>query len=504
MKCDEQILYYLENNYKTLNDKNNILIENSLPFHLYPDFENKSTKKSILSNRIYELATQKEIAKINKVFFKNNISAIFFKGLVLSHQLYPKTYMRKVGDIDLFVLEGSFETAANILLNLGYNFSKPEKMSADHHVVLNNDMFFIELHKSIYHPMIGVEENYLKSNINLMKINDESLLTFNTTATLLHLIYHLYMDTYLSAGSLYNIFANKTIPKAGRFFYRAYEIALFSEKYYNQIKWEDIIKDIKKQKLRISFKKMIMDILEIFPNTFPESFIDMVFQHEYIEDERDQLYKFLINAEIKTNDNIDSILSDYIDVNWDKRIGKNIHKKSGESILLTKKSEDGENEDISCNVETKKTTEGLRIIFKVSNSDLSISEINDYNTLGSDGVHLLLCGTEKYSYKSIFFFPKLIDDEIKIVVCDVLNNKNTILGDDLINADFYKTDNNYTIIANIKNRFLEENHLKTYFYMGLVISDCNSETHYRKNQLILSEIESYWYNPVYFARIDMQ
>ena len=498
MNSKDYIIKYIKGNG---NDTYDFLKSNSLLF-LCENFGYGNDRYS-KQNELNYLYNQKIIFCLTRKLNDQKISYIAFKGICLSEMLYDDPTDRKVGDIDIYIDFENHNRFINALNGMGMVMEN-EECDYAHHIGLTNGKAFIELHKHILNPFTNIDETYLKKNTTVILINKMPIITFSLTATLLHLIYHLYMDTYLSAGSLYNIFANKTIPKANRFLYRAYEIALFSEKYYNQIKWKDIIEDIKKQKLRIFFKKMIMDILEIFPNTFPESFIDTVFQHEYIEDERDQLYKFLINAEIKTNDNIDSILSDYIDINRDKRMGKNIHKKSGESILLTKKSEDGENEDISCNVETKKTTEGLRIIFKVSNSDLSISEINDYNTLGSDGVHLLLCGTEKYSYKSIFFFPKLIDDEIKIVVCDVLNNKNTILGDDLINADFYKTDNNYTIIANIKNRFLEENHLKTYFYMGLVISDCNSETHYRKNQLILSEIESYWYNPVYFARIDMQ
>lgn len=143
-------------------------------------------------------------------------------------------------------------------------------------------------------------------------------------------------------------------------------------------------------------------------------------------------------------------------------------------------------------------------VLKVSSDDFCISEIDNYDTQASDGVHLLLCGTEQYSYNSIFFFPKRIDGEIRVVVCDVLNNRNQILTDVLIKAKFSKTENDYTITATLSNKFLKENNLNSYLYMGLVISDCSSETHRRKNQLILSEEDSQWYNPTYFAKIDME
>lgn len=139
----------------------------------------------------------------------------------------------------------------------------------------------------------------------------------------------------------------------------------------------------------------------------------------------------------------------------------------------------------------------------MSNDDFYISDIDNYDTQTSDGVHLLLCGTEKYSYNSIFFFPKQIDGEIRVVVCDVLNNRNSVLTDNLIKAEFSKTETDYTITAILSNEFLKENNLNSYLYMGLVISDCSSETHSRKNQLILSEEDSQWYNPTYFAKIDL-
>ena len=311
------------------------------------------------------------------------------------------------------------------------------------------------------------------------------------------------MDTYLTSVNLYSIFTSRKLPKAHRFLYRVYEISLFSEKYFNEIKWEDIERDIKSQKLRIIFKKMILDIIEIFPNAFPESFLRTVFHLEYIDDERDQIYKYFIDTNANYSDDFDTLLSNYIDGNWEARRDKNIFRKVGEAISLIKESSDETEQDLKCVVDIEKIAEGLKMVFNVSNDDFYISEIDNYDTQTSDGVYLLLCGTEQYSYNSIFFFPKQIDGEIRVVVCDVLNNRNHILTDDLIKAEFSKTENDYAITATLSNEFLKENNLNSYLYMGLVISDCSSETHRRKNQLILSEDDSQWYNPTYFAKIDL-
>lgn len=455
-------------------------------------------------NRLFFSIKQKALINICSTFDKSNIKYITFKGVLLSNHLYQNSNDRTVGDLDIYILPENFDNALNILFELGYYLTDNKTLFNKHHVSLHKDKVVVELHKNILNPFTNIDETYIRNHTGIISIEGNKITTFDTTATLLHLIYHLYMDTYLATGNLYNIFADKSIPKAGRFLYRAYEIALFSEKYYNQIKWEDIIEDIKKQKLRIIFKKMIVDILEIFPEAFPPSFVDMVCNLNYVNDERDYLYKYLIESNINNSDNFDGLLINYINNNWESRRENNIHKKVGEKISLIKQSSNEIYKDLSCDITTEITTEGLKISFKVSNDDFYISDIGDYNTQTSDGVHLLLCGTEQYSYNSIFLFPKEIDGEIKVVVCDVLNNRNEVLGDTLIKADFSKTENDYTITAILSNKFLKENYLNSYLYMGLVVSDCSSETHRRKNELILSEKSSEWYNPTYFAKIDIK
>lgn len=387
---------------------------------------------------------------------------------------------------------------------MGYYLTDNKTLCNKHHVSLHKDKVVVELHKNIFNPFIKIDETYFKNNIRTYDLDNQNILTFDITATFLHLIYHLYMDTYLAYGNLYHLLVNKTIPKARRFLYRAYEIALFSEKYSNEINWNDIERDIKKQKLRFFFKKMIFDILEIFPEAFPQSFVHTVYNLNYVNDERDYLYKYFIESNMNDSNNFDVLLIDYINNNWESRRGNNIHKKVGEKISLIKQSSNEINKDFSCDITTEITTEGLKISFKVSNDDFYISDIGDYNTQTSDGVYLLLCGTEQYSYNSIFLFPKEIDGEIKVIVCDVLNKRNEVLGDNLIKADFSKTESDYTITAILSNQFLKENYLSSYLYMGLVISDCSSEIHCRKNELILSEKSSEWYNPTYFAKIDIK
>ena len=499
------LIDYLNKKYG--NDAVNVLSENALYYILgdkYVEFD-EADNSSLRTRKAIMMLNQNTLLKISEFFYDNKIDYISFKGVILSNRLYQNSTSRNAGDIDIFVSERDFEQAYCLLLEKGYKLKYENGYTNQHHVILKNDTSIIELHRNMYHPVINIDETYLRNNLDIIQISNRSIITFNITATLLHLIYHLYMDVCLESGNMYYFFTKKKFPKVGRFLYRAYEIALFSSKYYEVINWTDIQNDFLRQNLRFVFKKMMLDIIEIFPNIFPESVLKTVFDLNYIDDDRDQLYKYLIELKKEQNDeNIDAIISDYIEDERLKRREKNICKKAGESLSLIKKGKENPEHVLRCIIDIEKKREGIRITFVVSDDDFCISEIDNYDTQASDGVHLLLCGTEQYSYNSIFFFPKQIDGETKVVVCDVLNNRNEILDDNLIKVEFSKTENDYTITAMLSNKFLKENNLNSYLYMGLVISDCSSETHRRKNQLILSEEDSQWYNPTYFAKIDME
>ncbi len=194
----------------------------------------------------------------------------------------------------------------------------------------------------------------------------------------------------------------------------------------------------------------------------------------------------------------------YIDDDWNKRQESNIHMKIGESFELTNEETAGESQtELRCSVGTKLLAGGMELTFTVFDEDFYFSDIDDYDTLRTDGVHLLIYGTEKYSYSSIFFFPKLIDGDIKVIACNVMNNLNEVLSKKLVKTDFTKMKNGYVITATLSNEFIVNNHLNHYFYMGLVISDCDRKTGFRTNQIILSGIDYEWNNPVYFAKIEI-
>ena len=320
------------------------------------------------------------------------------------------------------------------------------------------------------------------------------------------MFYHLYEDTYLKCAGLNSALETGKVPKIRRFIYRAYEIALYSEKYYNQIKWDDFVNDLKRQKLRIFFKKMIRDIVKIFPDVFPDRCMEIINNIEYIDDEHDVWCKRILDYDCFEED-IGHILSEYIDEYWERHATQNMHIKVGEGFTLNnpyiKNEENDDNYKFICTVSTEKVDNGLKLTFKVSDSDYCFTNIDDYNTKASDGIHLMIFGTEQYSYNSIYIFPKIINGEVRAIPVDVKSRERFVVDTTLVDTACEFTDGCYTVTVTLTKKFLQENSLTNCLYMGLIVVDCSSKTKGRRAELVLSDKYSEWFNPTYFAKIDI-
>ena len=507
MSVNEHLVSYLEKEYGNIESIADILKDNSLYF-LVGNLFGIDIKKPFLGtiNKLYYKSFVKKLCDIWDLFSSANIDAILLKGIALAEKLYDAPHDRCLGDIDIFVKKEHFSSALTVLIRAGYDFHDNNTINNEHHIVLVKDDITVELHRSVYNPILEIDEKYLLDNIALFSFDQYMVQTFNITATLLHLIYHLYQDTYWSHYSLHSVLNNVKVPTTKRFLYRVYEIALFSEKYHDEIKWDDIIENLKYQRFRVFFKKMIYDIVNIFPDAFPDRYLQAVNSMEYIDDDHDIWCKRLLSPEYNHQD-IVGILCGFIDEYWEKRSDKNIHIRTGEGFSLDKpfvKGYKGQQKyELSCDVSTEKVDEGLKLKFVVSNNDFCFTEIGNYDTKASDGIHLMLFGTEKYSYNSIYVFPKIINGVATAIPIDVKASEWVALDKSLIDASCEYTDRDYTITMLLKDKFLQENGLSKYLYMGLVIVDCSPETRKRKAELVLADTYSEWYNPTYFAKVDI-
>jgi Uncharacterised nucleotidyltransferase len=86
-----------------------------LPADSYQSFRQQAER-----NRQHELALSAEIVRLNRLFTANGIKAIFFKGPVLSLQVYGGLGLRHSRDIDVLAGSENIETVAWLLDANGY------------------------------------------------------------------------------------------------------------------------------------------------------------------------------------------------------------------------------------------------------------------------------------------------------------------------------------------------------------------------------------------------
>ena len=505
MSLIEKLFIYLNKNFLP-EKKHEICIKNSLYTIGYDLLSDEKTlvfaNEQINCNKAANLLKQRYIDKLFKNFRKCGINILYFKGEMLEKALYDNSFFRPISDVDIYCSSENFEKAKVIILEQGFSLRYNNGNNNIHHVQYKKGNIKLELHKYIFTPSVALDETYLVNHTVKYNLRGIDVCTFDCTATILHLLYHLYMDTYLASNNIYFFANKKQFGIANRFLFRAYEIALFAEKYFKDIKWNDIISDIKTQQLRIVFQYMVEDILEIFPNAFPAKLVDAINSLEYVSEQNDDVYKIIRTAKAVNDNNGDLLLSKYIDENWNYN-NTAICKHLGECFEISKpvSEESCGNKTLSCELLIDRCEEGISLQFTVSDDDFYVSDYNNFGTLESDGVHLLLCGTQKNTYMSIFLVPKIKNDSIEVFAYDVLNN--TLIDSMDIQARIQKYDDYYILQAVLSNEFLSKYEIDKYFYVGFVISDCDRETKYRKNALISSDPETEWYNPLHFLKVDL-
>lgn len=282
---------YIENKHG-FSDSPKIIEENHLDYIYITDSHNVK----LLLNRAHVTLLQNELLRICNIFNSEEIGYITFKGIILSARLYHNIYTRYFCDIDIYVLPQYFDRAINILYENGYIPKDQTELTNPHHAALKKDRITVELHRNILNPFTAINESYMYKHTEIFVLSKQHLITFDLSGTFLHLIYHLYMDARLLLNNIHEVHTKKKTPTIKRFYARAYEIALFSQKYSKEINWAEIINDIENQDLHIIFKSMFNDILEIFPNAFPQNFIDIIRNREYTTDQNYILYKHIINS----------------------------------------------------------------------------------------------------------------------------------------------------------------------------------------------------------------
>lgn len=126
------------------------------------------------------------IAQIKTLFQKEHIDHIFLKGTKLK-TLYPESYMRGMGDIDILV-RSDLDVIKNLFKKMGIEL---ESRTLQHDQYITPEGLLIEIHPSIHKDFNPKYQTYFKTAWNYTKLVEGYEYTLLPTFEVIYLVYHL-------------------------------------------------------------------------------------------------------------------------------------------------------------------------------------------------------------------------------------------------------------------------------------------------------------------------
>ncbi len=458
-------------------------------------------------NKAKELLRRKEMCRIDKLLKSSGINVIHFKGSILADQLYEPSYLRMVGDMDFCVSKENYASALEILFNDGYQIADSDEPT-DHHTILSKNANIIELHCQFITPHLEIKEEEFYNHIIEYPLDGYIYHTFDKTAALLHLLYHAYTDVIVGILEFRKLFffstgmAYRKGSLTSKRYYRYFEIALFIEKFYNEIDWDVIYDNIQQQTLNDGFKEVMFDINCIFPGFLPEKLCELVFKKKQytltpIMAVFPEYYEYKYKTKIL---NTTEMLPGFIDSTW-KNAKTFDFSKNKCSDTVSKQILSCNKNNIEINYCINVCNGILSVYVETTDTDPVFSNGGKVEPLHTDCVNIVAVSTqEQYSFKVIYFVPEIKDDLLTVACYDTENGTTDI--SDIADAKIEKTESGYSVSVQLPLEYLRINKKENgYFYFDLVVHDCDSATNERRSVTSIVTDKNTYDDPRYYVKV---
>lgn len=283
--------------------------------------EYKDACERILGQKDYNDILLYEITQFLMAFNEENITILFLKGYFLATDLYDLAEIRKSNDIDLLVDYSDLQRALEIFHNLGYIYKngddildKPIREIYD----INNythicpmmkkniyngqeKIIYIDLHINPLHNMPMYDKSNPLSVIyrsHYEAIDGYEVCLLELHDRLVHLIGH-FVDHLI--GDIH-----RQLDRKGKHFSvrlsHLHDIALFIDKYNNDINWSTIIERSQIMEQRECISLAIYLLNRIYPERIPENVLSSLLNlyNDESVDKTDLRYK-TISTMIESN-----------------------------------------------------------------------------------------------------------------------------------------------------------------------------------------------------------
>lgn len=173
----------------------NFVCAQSVPVAILNSMRAESIANSQTCLRLFS-----ELRKVLGLLEQNGITAIAFKGPVLSASAYGAIALRQAGDLDILIEPGAFRAAKDLLSSAGYRLHPPLTESQQSSqlrshceiVFLSNGLSVVDLHWGLspksFH--FALDPQHVIDRSKTTSIQGTSLLTFSNEDTILYLCFH--------------------------------------------------------------------------------------------------------------------------------------------------------------------------------------------------------------------------------------------------------------------------------------------------------------------------
>lgn len=180
------------------------LLKNAETKRILPVFVYEELKENQRINSAKALNSASEISKINQLLSQEKVAHLFFKGTVLSVEIYDDPGFRDFKDIDVLVCRKDVERVCRLLKGMGYELIEPsffltnrqkrENYSISHHyhLIQKEKKIQIELHWRLSNPhaYVPIPPEELLASPAFISLGDKNIPCLRDVENLVFLAAH--------------------------------------------------------------------------------------------------------------------------------------------------------------------------------------------------------------------------------------------------------------------------------------------------------------------------
>lgn len=222
------------------------VVVKDLPADLQPPFL-KQWKMQTLYSSTKSIQRRNELLELFDEFKAADIEVLLFKGLIIS-ELYPEPILRNSGDVDLLVRIENLEKITELLVNIGYKRSK-ENTDLKYTYFISPDGLVVDLQTKVWSYYANKDkkkseliEEMIWQNHIIALVDGHEIPTLGIQEHLFGLICH----------------AAKHFISQGIGIRHLCDIALYVNKYYENIDWPSLVPKFEKINLLGFFESLLV------------------------------------------------------------------------------------------------------------------------------------------------------------------------------------------------------------------------------------------------------